>query len=110
LSKAAKNPYAQYSRYDNGTRTPLYPLPPCPVADLARAARVPNARPKSRRAIATATSARTKYNVRVIPLPPMTRKMQGANTDFTACAMCGKANKKTKADAPVISGQKFTLK
>lgn len=27
-----------------------------------------------------------------------------------ACAMCGKANKKGKAGAPVISGQKFNLK
>lgn len=37
------------------------------------------------------------------------------NSDWTnlrlaACAMCGKPNKKSKASAPVISGQKFTLK
>ncbi|KAF4581919.1 cript family protein [Ophiocordyceps camponoti-floridani] len=27
-----------------------------------------------------------------------------------ACAMCGKSNKKTTSKAPVVAGQKFTLK
>jgi hypothetical protein len=27
-----------------------------------------------------------------------------------ACAMCGKPNAKTNAAAPVVAGQKFTLK
>ncbi|KYK60010.1 hypothetical protein DCS_01144 [Drechmeria coniospora] len=31
-------------------------------------------------------------------------------TAQAACAMCGKANKKSTTKAPVISGQKFTLK
>jgi hypothetical protein len=29
---------------------------------------------------------------------------------LSACAMCGKANSKSTAAAPVIAGQKFTLK
>jgi hypothetical protein len=32
-----------------------------------------------------------------------------ADTDYVACAICGKANKK-KSDVPVVNGQRFTLK
>jgi hypothetical protein len=37
-------------------------------------------------------------------------KFSVATDSSAACAMCGKANSKSTAAAPVIAGQKFTLK
>ena len=52
---------------------------------------------------------------RSVPIKQMVRFKviinQKARTDHdVACAICGKANSKSTAAAPVIAGQKFTLK
>lgn len=62
--------------------------------------------PKSTKGANTARSAHTRQMVRV----HFPKDYEDEADRTLACAMCGKANSKSSAAAPVIAGQKFTLK
>ena len=83
LSKAAKNPYAQYS--SSCTR--------CKTKVAQGHTYCHNC----------AFKADCGYHLSFIMLSYQT------DTKCPACAICGKANKK-KSDVPVVNGQRFTLK
>ena len=63
-------------------------------------------RPKLNRVGHIVRSAHTKQMVRFLPHTFIYFK----TNHILACAMCGKPNSKTTDAAPVIAGQKFTLK
>lgn len=67
---------------------------------------VHHVRPRSTKDGHTARSAPTKQIVGNL-FPAF---VQPYSDEALACAMCGKANSKSTAAAPVIAGQKFTLK
>ncbi|PKS11948.1 hypothetical protein jhhlp_001244 [Lomentospora prolificans] len=85
LSKSAKNPYAQYSSSCSKCKTKV-----SQGFTYCQSCAYQSDGEKSRS-----------------PIPPYNRRFTNS---LKVCAMCGKANKKGKAGAPVISGQKFNLK
>ncbi|RCI16667.1 hypothetical protein L249_2211 [Ophiocordyceps polyrhachis-furcata BCC 54312] len=87
LSKSAKNPYAQYSRFISV----LFFFIPQKLS-----VRLTN----------TASSC-TKCKTKITQSHALCQTCAYKND---ACAMCGKPNKKATSTAPVVAGQKFTLK
>ncbi|RDA83870.1 hypothetical protein CP532_1209 [Ophiocordyceps camponoti-leonardi (nom. inval.)] len=91
LSKSAKNPYAQYSRFVDVCRCLVLLLIP---------------RTMSVRLTGTSSSC-TKCKTKITQSHALCQTCAYKND---ACAMCGKPNKKATSTAPVVAGQKFTLK
>lgn len=75
LSKSAKNPYAQYSRYERLSSN--LPAQLLNTGLTCRPAPVPNARPRSRRATVIATNAPTRVTVSDNPPCPFNTATPG---------------------------------
>jgi hypothetical protein len=103
LSKAAKNPYAQYARsvllvlYSGGKE----------ISSNRMLAHVRDARRRCRKDTAIVTNA--LINRMVGAISRFTPKQRDAD-GVPACAICGKGNTKKEAAASLVTAQKFSLK
>lgn len=104
LSKAAKNPYAQYSRYVDA---PLSQTDVCQFDGLCSSCTKCKAKITQGHTFCQTCAYRNDGKTH-----PRTSLVPGENAHchLAACAMCGKPNTKSKSSAPTISGQKFNLK
>ncbi|TQS33044.1 hypothetical protein Golomagni_06627 [Golovinomyces magnicellulatus] len=94
LSKSAKNPYAQYSR--------------CAYLPLSS---VCLNNPTANLCFSSCSKCKAKVTQGHSLCQPCAYKGDASfNSQVTACAMCGKPNKKASSKAPAVAGQKFTMK
>lgn len=88
-----------------------YPLPDWRLTNFTALAQ--NARPRSPKATLSAINVHTSLTVSALLISDDVMLMLSMLLMLivqTVCAICGKANKKTTGTAPVVSGQKRSLK